>query len=237
MKPKRIAPVALVVLLLGVSLISAGASGTLGGSEQVATCSSCGDCSTKLASGLYDRVVLTTDIVDWAGTCVSLLFGESDVIFDCAGHLIDGDDIAIDPDQGIAFFHGANNVIRNCRVSDFSSGIYLWDAANHVVEDSEAFSNGAGIDLGFTEATTLQGNETGTNVTGIHLGSSNSNTLVLNTACDNTYRDIWLESGTGNSGLGNRCDVAVGWSDQGTTGCSIDCSTWRIYLPGVLKSS
>jgi parallel beta-helix repeat protein len=236
MRPKRIVPVAMLILLLGVSLVSARAGVALDGPEQVTTCDSCDDCSDKLASGLYDRVVLTTDILEWGGTCVVLLFGESNVTFDCAGHLIDGDDQAIDPDQGIAFFHGASNVIRNCRVSDFSSGIYLGDATNHVVEDCEAFSNGAGIDLRFTAANTLQRNETRANFTGIYLENSDSSVLILNTACDNATQDIWLESGNGNNGLSNRCDLAVGWNDQGATGCSIDCSTWLIYLPGVLKS-
>lgn len=236
MKPRRMVSVGLVVLLLGLSLVSARAGAGLDGFEQVTTCNSCEDCSTKLASGLYDRVVLTTDIVDWPGTCVALLFGESDLTFDCAGHLIDGDDVAIDPDQGIAFFHGANNVIRNCRVSDFSSGVYLWDATNHVVEDSETFSNGAGIDLGFANGTILRRNESETNFTGIHLENSDSNSVIGNTACDNSSQDIWLESGTGNSGLGNRCDTAVGWNDQGTTGCSFDCSTWLVYVPAVLRN-
>jgi parallel beta-helix repeat protein len=182
-------------------------------------------------------VVLTTDILNWGGTCIAVLFGESDLTFDCGGHLIDGDDQAVDPDQGIAFYHGANNVVRNCRVSDFSSGILLWDATGHVVENSEAFSNGAGIDLGFANDSVLHANETTANYTGIHLENSNSNLLALNTACGNLTNDIWLESGAGNSGLSNRCDVANGWNDPGTTGCRTDCSTWLLYLPGVLRSS
>jgi parallel beta-helix repeat protein len=237
MKPKRIVAMVLVILLLGVSLVSARAGIALEGPEQVTTCNSCDDCSTKLASGLYDWVVLTTDIVDWPGTCVSLLFGESDLTFDCAGHLIDGDDIAIDPDHGVAFFHGTNNVIRDCRISDFSHGVYLWDATNHLVEDTVSFSNGAGIYLGYTTSSSLQRNETRDNGTGIHLEySSDSNLLLLNTACENTVNDIWLEGGSGNDGSNNRCDIANGWNDQGTTGCRFACGTWLVYVPGVLKN-
>ena len=119
---------------------------------QETTCNSCADCSDKLASGTYVTVTLTADLLDVGGSCVVILLGESNVVFDCGGHTIDGDDIAIDPEQGIAMLHGTNNKIINCTVSDFSSGIYLAGVTNHTVVNNTTTSNGVGIDLGSSDS-------------------------------------------------------------------------------------
>jgi hypothetical protein len=83
------------------------------------TCNSCSDCEDKLRDPLCLTVRLTEDIIDHAGTYIGLIMGESDADFDCDGHTIDGDDIAIDPDYGVTMMHGIDNSVRNCVISDF----------------------------------------------------------------------------------------------------------------------
>ena len=56
---------------------------------------SCEDCTGKLASGQYDIVRLGKNIVDYGGAFIYLHMGESNVVFDCLGHTIDGDDLAV----------------------------------------------------------------------------------------------------------------------------------------------
>jgi parallel beta-helix repeat protein len=192
---------------------------------QQTTCNSCSDCSDKLASGLYVTVTLSTDLTNVGGHCISLALGESDVVFDCAGHTVDGDDQAIDPDHGIAMLHGDNNTIMNCTVSDFSTGIYLADATNHTVIDNHVTSNGVGIRLSFAHNNDVRNNTVDENVTtGIDISSSNYNAIYTNVSCNNSNWDFYLDSAIGNYGDENTCDVPDGWNDQGTTGCTYLCA-------------
>ena len=188
------------------------------------TCYSCEDCTDKLKSGLYDEVILTTDITDHAGSCIGLILGESNVVFDCNGHTIDGDDFAIDPEHGVAMMHGTGNTIKNCVISDFSDGIYLWDATNHVITNNNVISNDEGIELGWSDSNNINSNTVNDNYNGIVLSNSNSNTINSNTVCKNTNSDFLIESGTGNSGDENVCDRPDDWNDAGTTGCTNACS-------------
>jgi len=144
------------------------------------TCYSCEDCTDKLKSGLYDEVILTTDITDHAGNCIGLIMGESNVVFDCGGHTIDGDGFAIDPDHGVAMMHGTGNMIKNCVISDFSGGIYLWDATDHKITGNTVISNGEGIEMGWSDSNTIDGNIVNENHNGIRISNSNSNTINSN---------------------------------------------------------
>jgi parallel beta-helix repeat protein len=203
---------------------------------QETTCNSCSDCSSKLASGSWVTVTLTTDLLNVGGSCVAIILGESDVVFDCNGHTIDGDDQAIDPDQGIVMMHGANNTVMNCTVSDFSSGIYLWDTTNHTVINNTTSSNGAGIHLGFTSGADTRDNVSNDNYTGILFENADSNAINTTVSCDNSVTDVSLDAdSTGNSGDNNTCDQPENWNDAGTTGCSRGCPVAFIYLPLVLK--
>jgi len=198
-------------------------------------CRSCSECSTMLASGNYDVVKLINNIKQVGGSCVSLLFGESNVVFDCDGHFIDGDDIAIDPDHGVAMMHGSNNTIRNCTISDFSRGIYVVDATDHTVRDNTLTSNGSGLHLSYANSGNVHGNVIVENYTGIYISNSSSNTITGNRVCDNTVTDFNLSSGAGNSGTNNTCDTPGAWNDTGTTGCSHPCGGYWLCLPVVLQ--
>jgi parallel beta-helix repeat protein len=204
---------------------------------QQTSCNSCADCSDKLTSGTYVTVTLTTDLVDVAGYCVVMVFGESNVVFDCDGHTIDGDDIAIDGDGGIAMFWGTNNKIINCTVSDFHSGIYLAGATNHTIVDNATTSNGVGIDLRASDSSTIQRCTSTANYTGIRLTDSENNAIDSNVVCDNIVLDFDLdESSTGSTGDNNICDQPGSWNDEGATGCSFGCDVQHIYLPIALRN-
>ena len=191
---------------------------------QQATCNSCADCNDKLSSGLYVTVTLSTDLTNLAGGCISLPFGESDLVFDCAGHTIDGDDQAVDPENGISMYSGSNNTIMNCTVSDFSSGIHLGAATNHTVINDHLTSNGVGINLSNAHYNDVRDNTVDENNTGIRLTNANYNSIYSNVSCNNSVWDFYVDGGTGNSGDNNTCDVPDGWNDQGTTGCTYMCA-------------
>ncbi|OEU73404.1 MAG: hypothetical protein BA869_02215, partial [Desulfuromonadales bacterium C00003107] len=181
-----------------------------------------------MKSGEYDVVTLTTDITDHGGSCIVLIMGESNVVFDCDGHTIDGDDIAIDPEHGVTMMHGTGNTIKNCVISDFSDGIYLWDVTDHTITGNTVISNGEGIELGWSDSNTIDDNTVNENYNGIVLSNSNSNTINSNTVCKNTNLDFLIESGTGNSGDENVCDTTSSWNDDGMrSGCTYDCTSGK----------
>ena len=191
-----------------------------------ATCNSCQDCNNKLKSGLHLTVTLSADIINHSGSCISLRYAQySNLVFDCDGHTIDGDDVSIDPESGIFMMNGSNNKILNCTVSDFDEGISLENATSHTVMNNDLPSNSSfGIALRGGHSNDLRNNVIRDNRDGIFISDSNSNAVNANVVCDNSDFDFYLESGTGNSGDNNTCDRPDGWNDQGTTGCTFLCT-------------
>jgi parallel beta-helix repeat protein len=192
--------------------------------ESVERCSSCADCTTKLASGAYDTVLLDTDIVDHAGDCIDLSSGTSNVVFDCGGRLIDGDELGIDPVRGISVMHGSGNTVRNCRVSDFDSGIFVVNGIGMAIEHNILTSNRVGIDLSHADSNLINGNTVRESSTGIKISNSDNNTFSGNVVCDNFPWDFYLASGTSNVGLDNICDITWFWNDFETTDCMLSCT-------------
>lgn len=190
----------------------------------VEPCTSCADCQAKLASGLHATVQLTTDIVDHSGTCIDLTSGESDLEFDCAGHLIDGDELGVDPVQGIAMMHGSRVTVRSCRISDFDSGIYVVDATTLSLADNHLISNRIGLDLSNAHGNEIAGNRVEGSSTGIKLSNSDNNTVHGNSLCGNFPWDVYLgNDSTGNLGTENTCDLSRAWDDVSVTGCTYPC--------------
>jgi hypothetical protein len=187
-------------------------------------CNSCTDCDTKLSSGSWTLVILNTDITDHAGHCIRLYSGVNDVTFDCDGHLIDGDDFAIDPEYGVYMSGGTGNEIVNCTISDFSSAILLHWATGHAITSNTLVSNNIGIELSHSSTTDLQNNVSVANNIGILLDESDSNTANSNSTCHNTTKDFSVYLSSGNFGTANVCDVPGGWSDAKVSGCSLACS-------------
>jgi len=210
----------------------------------VEPCTSCADCQAKLASGLHATVQLTTDIVDQSGTCIDLTSGESDVEFDCAGHLIDSDELGVDPVQGLAMMHGSRVTVRSCRISDFDSGIYVVDATALNLADNHLISNRIGLDLSNAHENEIAGNRVEGSSTGIKLSNSDDNTIHRNWSCGNFPWDIYLGyDSTGNLGTENTCEFTRYWNDLSIDGCtyacpffsdgfeSADCSAWSESVP------
>lgn len=188
-------------------------------------CSSCADCSTKLASGSWTLVILSADIIDHVGTCVTLVAGESDVKFDCAGHTIDGAGYDIDPEYGIHMVGGTGNEIANCTISGFTTGIQLAGTTGHTVVNNTLVSNTSdGIELFGSSTADVHDNVSLGNTVGIDFYNSDNNTATANRACFNSNRDFNLVSSSGNIGMGNVCDIPGGWNDVKITGCSRTCS-------------
>ena len=192
----------------------------------VTTCSSCSECSSLINSGAWDIVQLDTDLVDVGGTCVSI-FGASTVVFDCNGHVIDGDDIAIDPEYGIYIYGASFEVtVRNCSVSDFSAGLALWNASNCSVEDSVFASNGVGISAAYLTGTSFSSNISTGNFTGLHLyDSADNNSFDFLESCGNSVADVYDDGASGNSGACTRCGTPGNWngSPSGDPMCWFAC--------------
>ena len=213
----------IVIPLLAVvaAVLSAGAATASG-----TTCNSCADCTTKINSGLYDTVTLSVNIVGHSGGCIGF-HGVNNVVFDCNGLQIDGDDAAIDPDRGVGIFSATGNTVRNCTITDFSDGIYLYYANNNTFTNNTAQSNTVdGIRLENSHSNTISSNTASYNGDdGISLTSSNNTAINGNTVCQNVGLDFNLSSSSGNSGDNNSCDKPDGWNDAGTSGCTSSCPT------------
>jgi len=223
-----------ILFLLGIIIL------VFSTSAQETTCSSCEDCSVKL-NGVYSVVKLDADITDHSGTCIT--FGASNVEFDCQGHTIDGSGT----DYGIYSLGNSHLTIKNCNVMGYQMGMYVESASNITmtlnnassnqwdgiylkgVQDSTISynalgSNDDGIYLDNSHGNTLDGNTIASNgYAGILLMGSNNNVLNSNQVCSNTESDIYVYSGSGNSGDENTCNNTIGWNDDGTTGCTYEC--------------
>lgn len=219
-KPARWAVAALGVLA---------ASSIAGAADSVETCSTCAECEAALSSGMYDVVVLDADIIDYPGSCIDLHQGETNVTFDCAGHLIDGDgprgEPALDdPEHAVTMMQVSGNTVRNCTISGFDAALYLVNASAMVLENNDLVGNWVGIDLSNGDSNTISGNVVRGGEMGIKITNSDNNTVASNTVCDNLLWDIYHESSTGNVGIDNTCDTTLIWNDLGTTGCTYSCS-------------
>ena len=190
------------------------------------TCSSCAECTSLVNSGSWDIVRLDTDLENIGGTCVSIN-GAGSVIFDCDGHLIDGDDVAIDPDYGVYIFGASLEVtVMNCTVSDFSAGIQLWGASNCTIEGCVLESNGVGVEAAFVTGSSFFSNVSTDNFTGVYLwDSADNNSFNFIESCGNSVADILDQGASGNTGACTRCGTAGNWngSPTGQPVCSVPC--------------
>ncbi len=217
--------VVVVLLTTGLSVDKGQARmGDIRAPTQSTTCNSCADCTSKLASGSYSLVTLTTNIWNIETGCITLNHSESNLTFDCDGHTIDGDDLWLDQEGGISM-NGSHNTIQNCTLSDFDRGIRLYAGANNVIANNHLTSNDTGIELsGESSSNSIHDNTIDDNRAGIYLSNTSDNTINANVVCDNSYLDFSLGSGSGNSGDNNTCNLPGSWNDQGTTGCTNMCS-------------
>ncbi|MGC9445096.1 MAG: NosD domain-containing protein, partial [Candidatus Methanospirareceae archaeon] len=186
--------------------------------ESSVTCTSCEDCTTKLNSGLYDTVILSQNILNHTGNCITL---EADnVVFDCSGYFISGDFLAapLDFDYGIRVT-GGNNVVTKCNVGLFWYGMWL-DFANFttITENNMALNGYSGLTLSNSNNNYITANTMNFNSYGLAILNSYNTVINSNAACGNLIADIWQENASGNTGSNNTCYNTHNWNDTGTTG-------------------
>jgi len=161
------------------------------------TCEDCSDCNDKL-TGNYPLVFLNNSILNHSGTCI--VFEAGNVVFNCRGYMIEGDDSGSGWDYGIYLNGKSGNTIKNCMITNFSYGMYL----------------------NYSSGITLQGNEISNNGVGIY--SKNSNSIInSNFVCENSVLDFNSSDWYGSDGTNNTCKNADGWDDTDRQGCSFRC--------------
>jgi parallel beta-helix repeat protein len=151
----------------------------------VCTCNSCSDCSDALNNNTNctTEVRLTTDINNVAGTCVNNPENFSNKIFDCQGHLIDGDSSG--NDYGIYLSGKENNTIRNCNISDFLIDVYLSSCSNITLMNNTAYQNPGGL----------------SNSVGFNIRNSSNSKIINNSAYSNTQYGFYLSFTSSNNKL------------------------------------
>jgi parallel beta-helix repeat protein len=187
------------------------------------TCNSCEDCTRKLNNGYYDTVILSQNILNHTGNCITL--SADNVVFDCSGHFISGDLPAapFNVDYGIKVT-GDNNVITNCNVALFWYGLWL-DSANYntITGNNLALNAYSGLTLANSNNNILTANTMNFNSYGLAILNSDNTEINSNAACGNLIADIWQENSSGNAGSNNTCYNTHNWNDTGTVDCTHLC--------------
>ena len=167
------------------------------------------DCSVLDQEGA--TYYLTTDIID-SSTSYCMNISANNVVLDCQGHLIDGDDVA---DYGIYVYRNSatttNITIKNCTVRDWDTvgiffkyansnslenliltsnpdnGVYLYYSDSNTLTNITANSNSYGLYFSYADSNTLTNITANSNTRGLYFSYSDSNTLTNITANSNDY--------------------------------------------------
>ncbi|MEM4247727.1 MAG: MopE-related protein, partial [Candidatus Nanoarchaeia archaeon] len=147
------------------------------------------DCTEIPISGEY---VLTADITNSSNfTCINIQ--ASDVVLDCQGFTIDGQDLG--DTLGIYISSQTNVTIRNCPITDWDVGIFFTSVTYSFLENNTVSSNGYyGVYFsGAVDNNALIGNTFSNNGDiGLYLAGSSNNVLAGNTAFGNANQDVSL---------------------------------------------
>ncbi len=185
------------------------------------TCSNCSDCSNKL-NGSYSTVRLDADITEHSHNCIE--FNTNGTVFDCQGHIIDGNYTSLSG-SGVYISDKSSNTVKNCIITDFNRGIYVYYSPSNTLINNSVSSNMYGVHLHMSNYSTIDSNTVESNLDfGILLSFSSYSYMANNRFCSHGVLDIFLEYVTGNSGDENTCDSPGGWNDTGTTYCTYGCS-------------
>jgi parallel beta-helix repeat protein len=139
---------------------------------------------------------LVSDIIDsGASKCINIQ--ADNVILDCQGHIIDGNDTS--GSNGIYDDYRINVTIKNCIVTDWYYGIYFDSSNSNTLSNIIANSNYFGIFLYNSNSTTLSNITANSNIDGIHLYNSYFNILSDITSNSNSGSGIFLESSNSNT--------------------------------------
>ena len=169
--------------------------------EDNCNCSSCKECSYELSHTSCSEVNLTTNIINKSGNCIDNPTNFNNKIFDCQGHIIDGDDY--ESDYGIYLNGKSENTIKNCVITDFGYGIDLHSSPNNTITNNTADSNWwNGISLlSSSNNNNLTNNTANSNLHGygISLYYSSNNTMTNNTANNNSQHGFYATSDSNNN--------------------------------------
>jgi parallel beta-helix repeat protein len=159
------------------------------------SCNNCSDCARKINdSSAGDVVLLSSDIIDQHGTCIYLEDIRKNVLFDCQGHTIDGDDSV--NSSGI-YMRSVNGFsIKGCRITDFFRGIQgEYVGAN--ISDSVIFSNNqSGIHIELFLFGNILNNSVGESLIGVEIFEAYYNNISGNIFSNNGDAGI-IEGGEG----------------------------------------
>ena len=110
-------------------------------------------CTEITSAGVY---TLTADITDATlGKCINITV--SDVILDCQGHTVDGNDVA--GTTGVYTIDTNNVTVTNCVVTDFETGITIQSGNNNNVTNSIVSSClTSGIRMAWADFSLVQNN-------------------------------------------------------------------------------
>ena len=144
---------------------------------------------------------LTADITNSAtSNCIDIT--ASDVILDCQGYTIDGNNVA---DTGIRIWRtwsadgtDVNVTIKNCTVTDWDShGIYVYTANRVTIEDTTLDSNPDwGIGISQAHNITITRVTSSNNQYGALISDSNNSVINDSSFVNNTVADIWYDINT-----------------------------------------
>lgn len=215
-------------------------------------CSTCGECETDITNaGSGETICLDTDITSIGGSCINNPDDFNNKIFDCEGHIIEGDNLG--EDYGFLINDSDNNVIQNCSVFKFANGIYIRvDSDNNVLYNNNiSVNNESGISCWMSDYLNITNNYiafNGINIgnkSGINFNDCDNADIYNNTIIDNSFYGVYFIEGSDNnflynnylclnnlsdiedystnSGDENTCNKTYNWDDANTSGCKYSC--------------
>jgi hypothetical protein len=180
------------ILLLGALVVLGGVAG---GTATLPTPVS--ECTTIDTPGSYE---LTGDISNSAtAPCIEIT--TSDVVFDGAGHEIDG--VGNGTGVRVAGAGTLSNVtVRNLRVTDWETGVSYATVSDGVVDSVDASENGVvGIEFQKTTASTVRDATVADNEDGLRLVGSADNVVRALDSVNNSNRGTLIRSRSPNNTL------------------------------------
>ncbi len=215
--------VASFILVLLLSFMVYGASYTISG------------CSILNVSGA--TYYLNQNIIN-STTSYCINISGDNIIFDCQGHTIDGDDYA---DYGIYIYrctaYSTNITIRNCIVSDWDgANIYLENVNNNTIYNVTSFSSpDSGIYLYFSDYNNITHSVINHNSVGINFNYvCDYNDIINNIVKDNTFTGIYLQKSSNNLIENN---IISGNSDSGGSGLGLFGADYNVIRDNYIKKN
>jgi parallel beta-helix repeat protein len=224
---KREYLVGLLILLLSAANANAGCIGDATGTDY-----GCGD--TVIESCTFNEDL-------YCSTKYGLIIGADGIVIDGNGYAITTD--VRGDEEGIHNVGCDRVTIKNLRISGFCFGIYFKGADNgNIMDNSIDYHQGSGIWLFTSSHNNVTGNiiDYSDGGHGILLSSAanrntNENELHDNRVCGNARGDVVIESGSGNLGSNNTCEIAKGYSDSDGSPCTHPCPSCELQSAGGSK--